>query len=189
MKLTDKIKERRLFRQIKESDKEAFITAYDNYADQIFRFIYFKVNNQEEAQDIASAVFLKAWNHVQNNSLTEAKTLRALFYKIARTSVIDYYRKNSRGSAISLNDSEVEIDPADGSQDALSEIEISSDMEKVQEKLLELKDEYREAIVLKFINGLSTGEIAEITSKSQGNVRITLHRALKALRELMGEEK
>mgnify|MGYP001764640601 CR=1 FL=1 len=62
-------------------------------------------------------------------------------------------------------------------------------MEKVQEKLLELKDEYREAIVLKFINDLSTGEIAEITNKSQGNVRITLHRALKALRELMEEEK
>ena len=68
---------------------------YDLYTDSIYRYIYFKVGQDEEARDLTSEVFLKAWNYIQDNKITDYKTLKALFYKIARNLVIDHYRRKS----------------------------------------------------------------------------------------------
>ncbi|MDD4333073.1 MAG: RNA polymerase sigma factor [Patescibacteria group bacterium] len=179
--------EKKLFTKIKKYDKDAFIQAYDLYVNQIYRFIYFKVNDPEEAQDLTSAVFLKTWNYILENSISNFKTLKALIYKIARTSVIDHYRKNSGISNISLN-GENEIDLPDEKQDVLKTTELNSDFNNLEKKLWELKDEYREIIILKYIDELSISEIAKILEKSKGNTRITLYRALKALRELTEEK-
>jgi RNA polymerase sigma-70 factor (ECF subfamily) len=188
MTFFDKTEEKRLFRDVKNNDKDAFIKSYDLYFDQIFRFIFFKVNDREEAQDITSAVFLKAWNHIQNNSVTDIKTLKALYYKIARTSVIDHYRKNSKNATIKIDDQNLQIDIPDRKSNPLEQMVISSDIEQLKEKMLRLKDEYREMIVMKYVDDLTTKEIAQTLNKSRGNVRITLHRALKALREILDEK-
>ena len=177
--------EKQIFSKLKKGDREAFIEAYDLYVDEIYRFVYFKVSDQEEAQDLTSAVFLKAWNYIQENSLKDVKTLRALFYKIARTSVIDHYRKKSNFQNISIDNKDIPINIPDDKQNVLEKMKISSDVESVQAKLNELKGEYKEVIVLKFINELSIKEISNIVNKSNGNVRILIHRALKVLRDLM----
>ena len=52
----------------------------------------------------------------------------------------------------------------------------------------EIKEEYREVIIFRFINELSIKEIAEILDKTKGNVRVLVYRALKALKELLSEE-
>ncbi len=59
----------------------------------------------------------------------------------------------------------------------------------VSDLLFELKDEYREIIVMRYVNELSVKEMALSLGKSRGNVRVTLYRALKALREIAGEQK
>src|SRR3989338_11153519 len=97
-----KIEEKILFYKIKKNERQAFIKAYDLYIDQLYRFIYFKVGSKEEAEDLCSAVFLKAWNYILEKSLIEEKSLKALLYKIARNSIIDYYRKNKDKESISL---------------------------------------------------------------------------------------
>jgi len=190
MNLSDKsssIKEdKKLLTKIKQRDQDAFVKAYDLYVDQIYRFIYFKVNNQEEAQDITSAVFLKTWNYIQENSLKNYKTLKALIYKIARNTIIDYYRKKSH-ITITIDDQENKIDLPDTKQDIIKQTEIFSDFKILEEKLQFLKDEYREVIILRYIDELSINEIADIVNKSKSNIRVLTHRALKALRELMEE--
>ena len=183
--------EKKIFSSIKKKaqDKEAFIKAYDLYVDQIYRFIYFKVGNRyDEAQDITSAVFLKTWNYIQTNSLKDYKTLRALIYKIARTSVIDHYRKSSN-LTLRIDDENNQIDIPDYSQDITKQAEINSDLENIIDKLQKLKDEYREIIVLRFINELSITEISKIINKSKGNARVLVHRALKALRDEVDDNK
>jgi len=183
--LDEKRQNKELFSKIKQKDQDAFVKAYDLYIDQIYRFVYFKVGNPEEANDLTSAVFLKTWNYIQTNSVTDFKTLRALIYKIARTSIIDYYRKNSKITTISIEkDFELGTKELADEKDVIKEIEIASEFESVAEKLPELKDEYREVIVLRFINELTISEIAKIINKSKGNVRVLIHRALKALREI-----
>jgi len=179
--------EKILFSRLKSKDKEAFIKAYDLYIDDIYRFVYFKIGHKEEAQDLTSQVFLKTWNHIQTNSLTDHKTLRSLIYKIARNAVVDYYRENSGKIISSLNDENNEISIVDANQNLARQMEINHDFSLVEKKLSELKDEYNEVIVLRYIEELSIGEIADILDKTKGNVRILTYRALKALKELMGE--
>ncbi|MDD5031779.1 MAG: RNA polymerase sigma factor [Patescibacteria group bacterium] len=183
---TKKRQENKILAGTKKKDKDAFIQAYDLYVDQIFRFVYFKVGNREEANDLTSIVFLKTWNYIQDSSVEDFKTLKSLLYKIARTSIIDYYRKNSNFNKVALENKEGEpVDIKDEKQDIARQAEINSDFGIIEQKLKELKDEYREIIVLKFIDELSIKEIAAVLDKPKNNVRVLLHRALKALRELM----
>lgn len=183
-----RIEEKLLLYKIKRNDRLAFIKAYNLYVDQLYRFIYFKVGSREEAEDLCSAVFLKTWNYILGNSLKEHKTLKALLYKIARNLIIDHYRKNKDKETVSL-DSDKGIEVVDEKQNQAREIELKTDLLVLETKLPELKDEYREVIILRFVNELSIKEIAEILGKQKGNVRILIFRALKALRELLEVDK
>lgn len=167
-------------------NKEIFTRAYDDYIDQIYRFVYFKVGSKEEAQDLTSAVFLKTWDYINKNKIRK-KTLRALIYKIARNAVIDYYRGRSmtQNNMESLDEG---LNIIDERQDMIKSIELSMDMTLISESLGELKDEYREVIILRFTEELSISEISSILEKSKGNTRVLLFRALKALRELTDQK-
>jgi RNA polymerase sigma-70 factor (ECF subfamily) len=186
--LVQKFKDKQTISRLKNKDKEVFIEVYDNFAGDIYRFVYFKIGHVEEAKDLTSMIFLKTWNHIQNNSLTSASTLRALLYKVARTSIVDYYRENGSKVEFSLDDEERPIEIVDDSKDLNQEIDRQNDLAKIKSKLPLLKEEYREIIVLKFVNDLELDEISEVTGKTKGNIRVLLHRSLAALKELLEAE-
>jgi len=188
LKVVKKFKEKQLLQQLKHKDKEAFIKVYDEYVQDLYRFIYFKVGREAEAQDLTSLVFLKAWQHIQNNSLSDSKTLRALVYKIARHAIIDHYRESSSKLEVSLDDEQNPIEIVDESQDLSEDLDRKNNFALLREQLPLLKEEYREVIVLRFVNDLSLEEIADVTGKSRGNVRVILHRALAALKEMVEKE-
>jgi len=186
--LAKKFKEKQLLQQLKSHDKDAFIKVYDEYVQDVYRFVYFKVGKEAEAQDLTSMVFLKAWNYIQTNSLTDSKTLRALVYKIARTSIIDHYRESSNKLELSLDDENHPIDIIDDEQKLDERVDQAADLQLIYKQLPLLKEEYREVIVLRFVDDLTLEEIAEVTGKSRGNVRVILHRALAALKEMVETE-
>lgn len=187
--LIKKFKDKQALIRLKSSDKQAFIKAYDDNVKEINRFVYFKVGNREEANDLTSMIFLKAWHHIQNKTLVEAKTLRALLYKIARTSIVDYYRESGNKMTASLDDDDHKVEVADESQDLSDRLDQAADLEIIRRRLPLLKDEYREVIIMRFINDLSLEEMADITGKTKGNLRVILHRGLQALRELIEGKK
>ena len=176
--------DKQLYKRIKKKDKEAFVEAYDNYLDDIYRFVFFKVSSQAEAEDLTSQIFLKAWDYIQNNNLKDYKTLKALLYKIARNTVIDHYRKNSKINNQSLEDAATEL--VDTKQDLVENLATKEDVESLLKKIDELKDEYRDVLILRYVNELNVAEIAEVVGKSKGNVRVIVYRATKALREIAG---
>lgn len=185
--LTD---ERVKIMDLNNSQREIFIEAYDKYTDQIYRFVYFKVGVVEEAQDLTSVVFLKTWNHIQKNGRADPKTLKALVYKIARNAVIDYYReRNASKNNVAIEDVMNSADIFDYKQDIAKSLELKDDAILISRKLMELKDEYREIIILRFIDDFSIGEIAGMLDKTRGNVRVLVFRALNALRDLINFEK
>lgn len=165
----------------KNKDPEAFAKVYDLYVDKIYRFIYFKVSDKDLAQDFSSEVFLKTWEYI--NTGKEINNLNALLYTTARNIVIDHYRKKSLQN---LNIDEV----AEQTEEALM-VEISDDLmnkidvQLLQEFLLELKDEYREVLLLKYIEDFDLQSIAQIMGKKNGAVRVLLHRATKSLKDLL----
>jgi len=179
-----KFSENFLYTKIKQKDKESFMKAYDLYVDDIYRFISFKVKTKEEAEDISSQVFLKVWNHIRENSVKEFKTLRALLYTTARNAVIDHYRKDSLKDEVSYDAFSENFETVDKKQDILKQAEVSSDYENLLKKMSELKDEYSEVLLLKYVNELSIVEIAKIMDKSKGNIRVLIYRAVKALKKI-----
>lgn len=186
--LISKLRENNNLSRLKSGDREAFIKAYDDFADDLYRFAYFKLGSEEEAKDLVSVIFLKTWNYIQTNSLKDSKTLRALLYKIARNAIIDHYRDKGLSSNISLEDAPQALEVPDDSQNQEDLIDQKADLELIREKLMLLKDEYREVIIWRFIEDLSMDEIANITGKKKGNIRVLLHRALTALKELLEDE-
>lgn len=183
----ERIRDEALFTRLKHKDRQAFIKTYDTHLDDIYRFVFFKVGNREEAEDLTSQAFLKTWDYIQNNSIKDYKTLKSLLYKVARNLVIDQYRKKGQ-QALSYDNDPSLARIADERQDVRRSVEASIDCGLLREKIFELKDEYREIITLRFLNELSVTEIAQALDKSKGNVRVLIFRALKALKDLAGQE-
>jgi len=188
LNLVEKFKDRQIISRLKSRDKEAFIKIYDENVEEIHRFVYFKIGNREEANDLTSMIFLKTWNYIQNKTLVDAKTLRALLYKISRTSIVDYYRENGSKVTVSLDEEDNHIDVIDETDNPSERLDQAANIALIKRTLLLLKEEYREVIIMKFINDLSIEEIADISGKSKGNIRVLLHRALNALKELVEKE-
>ncbi len=178
-----KIKERiLLFRVRRFHDKEAFGELYDIYADSIFRFVYLKLRSREVAEDIASEVFLKIWNILAGED-EAIENFRPFLYKVARNSVIDFYRQNKQ-DVFPEASVETAVDETNDLAAATHKKEMRGEVEAALQKL---KAEYREAVALRYIEEMSVGEIAEVLGKSQGATRVLLHRAMNALKEMVGE--
>mgnify|MGYP005870080691 CR=1 FL=1 len=178
------LQEKYLLFKAKAKDPQAYSKVYDLYVDRIYRFVYFKVSRQEDAQDLTAEVFLKTWQYIVDGK--QVKNLNALFYTIARNLVIDYYRKESR-KEISLEQDIIQQQEIKLDIDQVKKIDTKLEYEKIEAKLHYLKDEYREVIILRYVDGLNITEIAEIVDKKKGAVRVILYRALNALKELMAE--
>ena len=202
------LKDRFLIYQVKRGKPEAFAKIYDKYLDKIYRFIFFRVSSQESAEDLSSQVFLKALEYL--NSEKNIDNLQAFLYQIARNLIIDFYRR--RGREVSLEERALKgaatgqisqnlvgqinqnsvaagfsLRPESFSlrfeSEVLEKIDTGLEIEKVEKALREIRDEYREVIILYYLEEMSAGEIARILGKSKGNVRVLVHRALRAVRE------
>jgi RNA polymerase sigma-70 factor, ECF subfamily len=179
------LKEKYLIYRVRQNkDAEAYGQLYDFYVDRIFRFVLFKVATQEIAEDLTSEVFLKTWEYI-NKTDKKIGNLNALLYRVARNVVIDHYRARNKDFVTSDEDFMKQI--AD-KRNVETEVDVSLDISSIEDHLAKLKDVHREIIVLKYIEEFSITEIAEVLEKSKGNVRVLLHRAMKALKDIAGEE-
>lgn len=180
-----------LYRAKVKQEPEAYAELYDYYVQRIYRFVYFKVSNREEAEDITSEVFLKAWNYLRDNK--EVKSFSGLLYRIARNSIIDLYRAKSNRPETAFQEIKEEGDEGkqmveygdEGKWQAATNTKLET--EKILQSLKKLKQEYQEVITLRFVDELDIEEIAEITGRGKISVRVTLHRALKKLKEMLGD--
>lgn len=173
-----------LFLKVIKQDPEAYGQFYDLYVAKIYRFIFFKVNSASDAQDLTSETFLRLWQYLKEGK--EIKNLNSFVYTIARNLVIDFYRRRAKHEQESIDLEEIHQIP--DKTDFLHQQEVDAQLQGVLRGLDKLKDEYREVIVLRFLNELSIGEVSSVINKSGGSVRVLLHRALKALKESINEQ-
>lgn len=175
-----------LFRIRQHQDPQAFARLYDRYVSAIYRFVLLKLPSKEDAEDITSEVFLKSWNYLQEHQ--DIRQIRALLYRIARNAIADWYRSKSitpdRSLAVTIRIDE----PSTNNRADISDaghgqmiIEARAELSMVMGKLERLKDDYRDVLTLRLIDGLPFIIIADIMNKSPGNVRVLYHRAKKAL--------
>lgn len=163
---------------------QQFLEFYDENVGKIYRFIYFRVSGKQEAQDLTSDVFLKAWQYVADGNKVE--NLRALLYQVARNSLIDHYRDKDR-KTLSLDEART----TDESEKALIEslesvtkaVDNNLGLERIKKALKNIKSEYQEVVILRYLNDYSLREVAELMGKSYGAVRVLVNRGLRALKK------
>ncbi len=141
---------------------------------RVYRYIYYRVNHHENAEDLTSEVVLKIVQALKK----QRGNFRAWMYKIARNAVIDFYRRRGVRSEVSLSDMPGEL-PDESA--AFSERVLTQ--EKLRRGLHHLTEEQKQVILLKFIEGYSNDDVANIMGKSIGAVKVLQFRALRSLRE------
>lgn len=171
LKITEKI----LLYQIKKGDEAAFARFYNAYRVNIYRFIYFKVSDEEKAQDLTNETFLKIFNYLQDGE--KIVNFRALLFKVARNLIIDFYR--TRRAQIPIEEAPEII----SSTDTVQQVDQNLAMDNLKKYLSSLKPEYQEVVRLHFFDGLSFLEIAKATGLSEGNARMRAHRGIKQLKK------
>jgi len=158
--------------------REQFEDHYEQYGEAIYRFLYWQTKDQALSQDLTASTFEKAWKARKSFAEGSAK---AWFYRIARNLLTDHWRKSRP----------VSLDDVPGLSDQLEGPGIDYDYDREQEQLAlgraldQLPDRLRAVTTLRFIEGLSAREVAEILGTTEGNVRVLQHRALKQLKQLM----
>ena len=160
---------------------EDFGLVYDEYVTRIYRFISLKVPSQEIAEDLCSEVFVRALDEFKR---TEVENAQAFLYQIARHIIADHYRQNAHYEVVSLEETSEIIDTVDS---VFNQAALASEMDQVKQALISIRDEYQDLIIWRYLDELSIPEIAQITEKSEGNVRVGIHRALGAIKEKLLE--
>jgi RNA polymerase sigma-70 factor (ECF subfamily) len=163
--------------------RKIFSKIYDQYVEKIYRFIFLKVNSQEIAQDLTSETFLKTWQAFKKqNPENEIENPQAFLYRIARNLVTDYYREKGRMQVISAENISI-VDPR---QNLEEKSILKSDFEAIRADLVSLKEEYQNVIIWHYLDDLPISEIAVMLDKTEETTRVLLSRALKSLREKIG---
>jgi RNA polymerase sigma-70 factor, ECF subfamily len=161
-----------------EAIKADFLDAYDLYADEILRFCFFKISDYERAQDLTQEVFTRFWQELRKG--VSVQNTRAFLYTIARTSIIDWYRKKKPISLEELSDQGVQIQGTSGSeiQDTAQYNEILSCIDTLDEKS-------KEIVLLRYVEGLSIQDISRDTGESSNVLSVRLNRAIKKIQMLL----
>ncbi|MBI4739069.1 RNA polymerase sigma factor [Candidatus Woesearchaeota archaeon] len=163
---------------------QEFINLYDENVAGIYRYIFLRVSSKETAQDLTSEVFLRTWEYVGLPATVsvQIKSPRAFFYRVAKNLVVDFYREKSK-APISLDELEIQIPDAENNPEEKTGLAL--EMVSVQRALSGLKNDYRDVIIWHYLDDLSVPEIADILGKSEGAVRVILHRGLESARQLV----
>ena len=163
-------------------DPEAFGALYDEYHPRIYRFVYLKVGSREDAEDLAHQVFLNAWEHVPNYR-RRGLPFSSWLYRIARNAVIDHYR--TRKDEVSVEESDP--DAFVSSERVQMDAHLSLEIEKVQHAIAELAPMHQDVIIMRFVEELAIKEVAAALKKSEGAVKLLQHRAMRELKQILGE--
>jgi RNA polymerase sigma-70 factor (ECF subfamily) len=172
-------------------DQTAFFESMvKTYEKSLFQFAFRLCGNHHEAQDLLQESLYRAY---KSFSRFEAGTaFDRWLYQIIHNLFIDHYRKKKRrpifasiDEPINHFESEKPIELPDWSTNPESEAVRSELGRQIQHGLDELPPEYRTAVILCDIQGLSYEEISQVLNCSIGTVRSRIHRGRKSLRRLL----
>jgi RNA polymerase sigma-70 factor (ECF subfamily) len=165
--------------------QKRFSRIYNQRVEEIYRFIFLKVESKETAEDLTAEVFRRGWLSFRRgldpkSSQEEIKQPRAFLYHLARYTVVDYYRHNPSLNTISMEERKDFPDKRPGVEE---QQEVVLNVDRVQRALASIRDDYREVLVQYYINDLSLRQIAKIEELSATAVKTRLYRARQALRQ------
>ena len=150
----------------------------------IYRYVYSYVRNQQEAEDLTSQIFLKALRHLDPQR--SASSQQAWLFRVARTTIADYWRVHYRRAGTQSLEMLVEAGWEGPAAETRSTLSSSAAEDRVQDILQSLPARYREVLTYRFLLNLSLRETALTMDLTETNVKVIQFRALKRAAELDG---
>jgi RNA polymerase sigma-70 factor (ECF subfamily) len=166
-------------------DPGAFGEIYDRYSETVYRYIYFRVNNAQLAEDLASETFLRALRRISSFSW-QGRAFGAWLVTIARNLVVDHFKSGRYRLEIVkpdvLGSDSPETDPTTSPETAALEKLTNATLLTAVKKL---NPDQQECIVLRFLQGFTVAETARTMGKNEGAVKALQYRAVRTLARLL----
>lgn len=188
-RLTHLDRDRRLV-EAAQADPARFEALYRKYLAQVYSFAYYELRDHHEAEDATERTFLAALTNLGRFEERArpadgdgASTFRVWLFQIARNAIAERRRTRRRRPEASLDAAAAMAAPVDIEGDAATHDEAAAAWRAVDR----LPGDRRRALVLRFVDEMSTAEIAGVLGRSEGAVRVLIHRALRSLARDLGD--
>ena len=166
----------------RNGDVGAFSELYDLHAPSVYRYLLYRVREPSDAEDITSEVFTRAFAHI-GGYRWQGKSFLAWLYTIARNAVTD--RRRRERPTVDIDDAYGLAEDGPTAHDRAVHGEA---VEALRGAVRHLTGEQQEVLVLRFVENMSSREVATILGKNEGAIRALQFRALGRLRKLLREE-
>jgi len=155
-------------------EPDAFAALYQRYLPRVYRYLYLRLGNQHDAEDITSQVFIETLNGLKQNRYREGGCFPAWLFTVVRRRLVDFHRQKP---LVTLT----EHIPSDFN--LLDQIQNGENVERLQQLLSKLEDGKQEILRLRFAGELSFAEIAMLENQSEASIKMIVSRTIKWLRE------
>lgn len=169
--------ERELVERAKR-DPEAFGLLYERYVAQIYRYLYYRTGNPQDAEDLTARTFYRALEHLPRYQ-ERGLPFSAWLYRIAHNIVVNWQRDRRRHPVVALDCVVTHI--AEGNPPEVLEEE--EEQERLRQAFRALAPDRQELLILKFVEGMSNAQIGAIMGRSEGAIKSLYHRTLLELKK------
>jgi RNA polymerase sigma-70 factor, ECF subfamily len=174
--------ENRLLRLARQGNQAAVSEIYEKYFPSVYQFIRLRVDNTQTAEDIASEVFFTLLDNIGGSSGPH-QSLRGWLFRVARNEIYQHYGKNRQMPTTALDEwvptaDDVEID-----------FIRSVEGKRIRQVMRMLAPEQQEVLILRFSEGLSLEETADVMGKSVSAIKSLQFRATDTLRRILAESR
>jgi RNA polymerase sigma-70 factor, ECF subfamily len=167
-----------LIAEAAKTDPGAFGELYERYYMRVYRYVYHRLGNQADAEDVTALVFMKALEALPTYQ-TRRSSFAPWLFRITRNAVIDHYRRQRKQNP--LEDAEHVAGAVDPMTSALH----SEQRTELRSLMKHLSDDQRDVVLMRYVSDLSFSEIASSLSKNEPAIRMLLHRGLRKLKAVL----
>lgn len=172
-----------LISSARTGDSQALTQLYEENVREVYRFIYYKVGNREDAEDVAQDVMMAAFDGLKK--FRGEASFRNWCYEIAKRKIADLWREKYKMPTVDI-EAVLGIHTSISTEEEVAEATADDAVKvaKLEHVLSQLKDNYRAVLEYRFLKNYSIKETAEAMGISVSNAKILQHRALKKAAQL-----
>jgi RNA polymerase sigma-70 factor (ECF subfamily) len=166
-----------------KTNPEAFGQLYELHVEKIYNYIYYRIGNRDDAEDLTARVFYRALNHIPHYK-NKGVPFAAWLYRIAHNLVANWYRDQKRRPTVALDSLNLQ---GNNRENPHHVAELANEHEILLAAVQKLPSLRQELLTLKYVERMSNAEIGQIMGRSEGAIKSLYHRTLVALKELLAE--
>ncbi len=160
-----------------QADSAAFAALYRRYLDRVYGYAFYQLGDHHDAEDVTERIFMAALRALPEFH-DQGSTFRAWLFRIAHNTIANAHRSRARRRTEPLPD---DFQRAAPNADPAGQVALADELREIRRVVAQMPEDRRQVILLRFVDDLSTAEIAEVLDRSAGAVRVLLHRSLRDL--------